>query len=405
MLEKISEPDVPEDDPFREDALDREPIAEHLTSLLSTFDDPFVLSLSSAYGTGKTVFVRMWRQKLENEGFVTLYYNAWENDFVDDPLVAFVDEISTRVEELEAATSGEWEERIEKVRDFANTVAWRTIPVGLKLLTAGLIQAEDFDERVLTEVVEGVSSEAIEQYRSTKKDLEEFRELLSSLVEDVREAEGENPIVVFVDELDRCRPDHAVLLLERIKHFFDAPGITFVLSMERDQLRHSVKAKYGQEMDARGYLHRFIDLDFSLPDPPPKKYAEVLYDHHDIPGNRRNVVGGIVCAFALFDLSLRQQQKYLLRYSVVARILQDRMRPSPVIQYFLAFMVGLRMADPSTYRGLLNRYDQAKEKIKNMLSGMRGEDLRTNIENPADAMEAATIFWYAEDRVEVGKKN
>lgn len=103
MSRKVPDVPIPKSNPFQNDALGREPIAGHLTSLLRTLEDPYVLSLSSPYGTGKTTFVRMWRQKLENEGFLPLYYNAWDNDFVDDPLVAFVEEITTRIEGRDAS--------------------------------------------------------------------------------------------------------------------------------------------------------------------------------------------------------------------------------------------------------------------------------------------------------------
>lgn len=401
MLAKLSEIEVPEEEPFRNDVLNRKSVASHLTSLLTEIEDSFVFSLSSAYGTGKTVFVRMWKQKLENEGFVTLYYNAWENDFVDDPLIAFIEEITDRINEIDATSGGEWRERINALQSIANKVAWRTIPVGLKLLTAGAIQAEDFDERVLTEVVEGVGSEAIEQYRSTKEDMEEFENVLSELVEDVREEESENSIVIFVDELDRCRPDHAVLLLERIKHFFDVSGITFVLSMERDQLRYSVKSAYGQEMDAHGYLRRFIDLDFSLPDPSSKEYARLLYEHHDVFGNWRRIVDYSAFVFDLFGLSLRQQKKYFLRYSVVRDVARDRIQMNEIVSFFTSFLIGLRMEKPEVYSGFLNGSEGAKQEIGDISSEYRGESLGSEIEDVKEALEAAVRFWYSESSREV----
>ena len=48
-----------------------------------------------------------------------------------------------------------------------------------------------------------------------------------------------NRLVIFVDELDRCRPIYAVQLLERIKHFFNDERITFVFSVNLVQLQHT----------------------------------------------------------------------------------------------------------------------------------------------------------------------
>ena len=79
-------------------------------------------------------------------------------------------------------------------------------------------------------------------------------------------------IVIFVDELDRCRPDYAVKVLERIKHLFEAPGLVFVLATNREQLCHSINALYGAKFDADTYLRRFIEFDFTLKKPNMKSF-------------------------------------------------------------------------------------------------------------------------------------
>ena len=71
----------------------------------------------------------------------------------------------------------------------------------------------------------------------------------------------------MIDELDRCRPSYAVELLEVAKHLFSVDRIIFVLAVNRDQLAHSVRALYGSDFDAEGYLRRFFDVDFQLPEP------------------------------------------------------------------------------------------------------------------------------------------
>ena len=67
-------------DPFKHDLLERMESAEILTELLRSLDEPFVLCIDAPWGQGKSTFLRMWRQHLENERFATLHFNAWEND-------------------------------------------------------------------------------------------------------------------------------------------------------------------------------------------------------------------------------------------------------------------------------------------------------------------------------------
>jgi predicted AAA+ superfamily ATPase len=81
---------ISKDDPFKEDLLGRRERAEILTEFVGSLTEPFVLAIDSPWRTGKTTFLKMWMQHLENEGFPRLYFNAWENDFSDSPLVSLI---------------------------------------------------------------------------------------------------------------------------------------------------------------------------------------------------------------------------------------------------------------------------------------------------------------------------
>ena len=84
------------------------------------------------------------------------------------------------------------------------------------------------------------------------------------------------PLVIMIDELDRCRPSYAIELLEVAKHLFAVDNVVFVLAVNRAELVHSVKALYGSGFDAEGYLRRFFDLDFQLPEPDRKRFVSDL---------------------------------------------------------------------------------------------------------------------------------
>ena len=80
---------------FRFDALNRKPSVEALSNLLNSLTGPFVLTIDSPWGTGKTTFIKIWKAYLESQGFACLYFNAWETDFSTDPLVAFLSEFDS----------------------------------------------------------------------------------------------------------------------------------------------------------------------------------------------------------------------------------------------------------------------------------------------------------------------
>lgn len=101
------------------------------------------------------------------------------------------------------------------------------------------------------------------------------------------EANGNRPLMVMIDELDRCRPSYAVEFLEVAKHMFSVDRIVFVLAVNSDQLAHSVRALYGHDFDAEGYLRRFFDVDFRMPEPDRQAFiraqlqATGIYDYFD----------------------------------------------------------------------------------------------------------------------------
>ena len=72
-------------------------------------------------------------------------------------------------------------------------------------------------------------------------------------------------MIIIIDELDRCKPSYAILMLEIVKHIFDIPNITFILSVNLKQLKASIEKSYGSNIDSQHYIDKFIKLTFDLP--------------------------------------------------------------------------------------------------------------------------------------------
>ena len=90
MKFRLEEIEVPEDEPFKNDALKRQPVVECVRDLIKQLEGPFVLALDSPWGTGKTTVVRMLRASLKKGGITSVYFNAWKEDYVSDPLIPMV---------------------------------------------------------------------------------------------------------------------------------------------------------------------------------------------------------------------------------------------------------------------------------------------------------------------------
>lgn len=127
----------------------------------------------------------------------------------------------------------------------------------------------------LTAVFGASLSQEISNYNVLRQTLAKFRDLLQRAVNE--------KVVFFIDELDRCRPDYAVRLLELVKHFFSVEGIIFVMVIDKKHLCESIKGFYGSPaFDTSDYLRRFFEVEVELPHPSYKEYCEYLSKYYGI---------------------------------------------------------------------------------------------------------------------------
>ena len=255
--------DIPQDDPFGNDLLNRKESAEILTQLIVGIDGPCVLAVDAAWGAGKTTFLKMWAQHLRNERFPVVEFNAWETDHAGDPFVAIVTELT---EGLRGFEDESLNAKIRDTAEAAKQVAVRAIPGVIRLLTAGVLDVDQLIEKEAGRILSSYAEDRLKEYTQTRNSIDGFRNKLAEMSNALATRPERHPLVVMVDELDRCRPSYAVELIEVAKHLFAVDHTVFILAVNRDQLIHSIRALYGNAFDGAGYLRRFFDIDFRLPD-------------------------------------------------------------------------------------------------------------------------------------------
>lgn len=267
--------EVPEEAPFLHDRLDRKTPARVLTQIVASVEGPCVLSIDGPFGAGKSTFLRLWTLHLKNEGFPVARLNAWETDYSGDPFPALVEGIRA---ELDSPDCGDIGIRLNAFRKAAGRVAVRAAPALIRLATAGMIDVESEVANALGTVSEEAARDGIAQFEAQRKSLTAFREELCGLSEALSAAHDDRPLVIGIDELDRCRPSYAIEMLELAKHLFAVDHVVFALAVNRSELAHSVKVLYGQDFDADRYLRRFFDLDFRLPQPDRTAFIKHLIE-------------------------------------------------------------------------------------------------------------------------------
>jgi len=277
MKFRLEEIDVPTDAPFKNDALKRQPVVEFVRDLIKQLDGPFVLALDSPWGSGKTTVVRMLRASLKQDGYTTVYFNSWKDDYVRDPLIPMVAAID-ELKAVDAAAQGRFRKHMTTVKNVATTVVKRGAVAAVKMVTLNAVDLEEASEEILASAAGDATGDLVESFKKEKASLERFHNALEEAVGEVAKGDAPQPLIFFIDELDRCRPTFAIELLERVKHLFDVKSIIFVLSIDKSQLEAITAAVYGERINAAEYLRRFIDLEYSLPIIHSKPYTRVLMD-------------------------------------------------------------------------------------------------------------------------------
>jgi len=119
---------------------------------------------------------------------------------------------------------------------------------------------------VIAEANDQIQKKFWDSEKSRRTAMAEFRAKLEKFTSPDDDKQNNTNIIFVIDELDRCRPDYALELLEVIKHFFSAPHLHFVLGVNLKALEDIIRIRYGDTIDAPIYLRKFIQITLELPD-------------------------------------------------------------------------------------------------------------------------------------------
>lgn len=338
------------DSPFEGDLLERTKPAAALRTLVEAFSEGCVMGLNGKWGSGKTTFLCMWERYMENLEYKVIHFNSWENDNVEDPLIALVAEF----QKLTNSKDSTW-------TTFASNfgkISFAMLPAILGALAEQLtgIPVDKITEKAGDKGTE-IMSKAIDSYIEQKKSISEFKIALEKYVE---ENSNGKPVIFVIDELDRCNPRFAVKTLERIKHLFEIENVVYLLAVDEIQLANSIKGYYGSEQfDAKDYLRRFIRISYDLPSSNTVNVVNALFERFEFVKlfKRGGMYNDEYKALAEFipilywerKMSIRQLEQYMLSLRIVlGNMLRLRFHPTTI-----ALMMLLKMFDSELFEKYL----------------------------------------------------
>ena len=352
-----------------EDLLDRNVSLYRFVSLLDHIEGCQSISIDAPWGAGKTFFIKQAKLVLdafnstvafdsdeernkiteamtrfanrsgendkEFQPQVCVYYDAWSNDNDVDPLLSLVYSI---------------------VMELNPDYNFKQAPGALKLIGA---LADLLTGKKVSDFIDALKSgeDALGEIKQQKS----LQDMVSEFLESLMPERG-NRLVIFIDELDRCKPSYAVRLLERVKHYFANERITFVFSVNKGELQHTVKRFYGYGFDAIRYLDRFFDLQISMPPANMRNYME------KIGLDKGDYIYETVCKAVIegFHFELREIEKFyrIAKIAAYKPTHNDCPRNDPVstaVQFcllaFVPIMIGLRLSDHEKYEAFISGED------------------------------------------------
>lgn len=319
------------------------------------------IAIDGKWGSGKTFFVRQTQMLInalnpfsnmekkdkvkdslsrflpehnEENCSVAIYYDAWNNDNDTEPILSLIYEIT------------------------------KQLSVEFSLSDKGIVKAAGaIVEAISGHNVNGIrdvlsSDDPFTVFREQKEVEGKIKDFLTDLL-----AERGNRLVIFIDELDRCKPTFAVHLLEQIKHYIFDDRITYVFSVNLEQLQHTIKHYYGINFDSCRYLDRFFDLTITIPPADMKKFYEHigLESTYYVDIVTKNVI-------KMFNFELREITRL---YSQVKAAVYEPTHNSQknnfgfssekskciILIYIVPLLIGLRMASVSKYYDFIDGRD------------------------------------------------
>lgn len=231
-----------------EDLLQRKNSAHQLAEKFLT--SPFqTMMIDGAWGAGKSWLAETMKNfisqnKISDKKYNVVWIDAFAHELTDDPLLIIWQHIIETLQirdELSIKDIGLAIGKIIGIAIEALPIIGTTIKTAAKM--SAVPQEKGFIEKKLSAIADMTAGK------------EELQSMLKTKL----------PLVIFIDELDRCNPHFAVRLFERVKHYFNMPDIKIIYVANKDILSGSIAGYYnttGTKFEASDYLEKFIDFTF-----------------------------------------------------------------------------------------------------------------------------------------------
>ena len=260
--------------------------------------DSFMLHLEGPWGSGKTSLLGFMRNDLRSgdEPWIVVDFNAWQHQRVGEPLWFLIRDVY-RTAVQEAGWGGRLRLRWDSFVWRVWVGRWRILGflvsvaalIGIVLWAWNTAKGEDHSvalagviaSAVTTAVGGAAALRGLASSTGSVRGAESFRQHTANPMRTLQRrwleivADAGSPVAIFIDDLDRCRPEYVVEVLEGIQTLLRDAPVTFVVAADRRWLYDSYAAVYnasaGSLQDTgRPLGHLFLEKTFQLSTSVPR---------------------------------------------------------------------------------------------------------------------------------------
>lgn len=233
-----------------------EEFVDSLITLISErIEPPFSLSIDGEWGTGKTHLMKILEKRLRQDNYPTLWFNPWKYSKSEDVYFAFLKRLSNNFKNQHA---------IKDLGVFAALLVVGSIDTAARLISRNSLSYSNMKE--ISKDFRSVTGRRIDKYEDLSEELENnFRDITNRIFKKC----NDKPLIIFFDDLDRCLPREALILLEAMKNSFnvkDAKAV-FVFGLNSRITKNFIKHIYPDidESYASLYFKKIFDYTIKIP--------------------------------------------------------------------------------------------------------------------------------------------
>ena len=255
-----------------EDKIGRQEFVGKICGLVDTLkkDNHTCIAINGDWGSGKSFVLGMIEEQLSQKAEnIVIKYDAWENSFYSDPLIAILSCIIDGIEDESHLSFGK-----ENIKSAAKAVIDIVTELSPKINKLGIVI------QGLKDVIKSfqcqIDTTNLTEFKSYKTLLNETKELLDKITLS-EDGGSQSKLIILVDEIDRCLPDAQLKILERLHHLFDVKNCVVIVTMNQNSVAQTVRTIYG--VDGYEYLKKFFDFTFNLRTSANEYFRNLLDDY------------------------------------------------------------------------------------------------------------------------------